>query len=221
MSKTIRMSDTLPIRKQEGRLIQIGRNTAVEVAKGHIHSLEGETLLILFHRFPRSPWWSVNKWVVEVHHDRVTFPDNLPAPLLARVINHVVGREVVRVREAAGCPQCRVHHGEWVDAEGVGLHCTLCGWIAGTMPEGHVQVGDRFWLNDTRIVVHPETIVRVVAAHNQVTALCAPSEKLWARAGELPKGSMPLRKVRSLLPDYEYIQVEVVALPPYFGPIPY
>jgi hypothetical protein len=61
----------------------------------------------------------------------------------------------------------------------------------------------------------------VVAAHNQVTALCAPSGELWARAGELPKGSVPLRKVRSLVPDYEYIQVEVVALPPYFGPIPY
>jgi hypothetical protein len=215
--------DTLPIwelAERSPRLICVGRHTTAEITKGFVGDVEDIVFLTIYHRFPRSQWWNVYKWTAEVWPNRVTFPADLPSSLMVRVINKIVGREVVRVSRAAGCTQCHVHHGEWVETE-VGLHCTLCGWIAGTVPEGHVQVGDRFWVGDSRVVVHPDTIVRVLAAHNQVTALCAPSPELWAWNSELPKEPLPLKQVPEAVSGYAYIQVQVVALPERFDPLPY
>jgi hypothetical protein len=81
-------------------------------------------------------------------------------------------------------------------------------------------VGDRFWVQYQRVIAHPDTLVKVLAAHNQVTATCCPSPDLWARPGELPKGPIRLAEVGEAIPDYAYVQVEVVELPERFDPIP-
>jgi Zn ribbon nucleic-acid-binding protein len=213
---TIHLADTSQIRDKVYRTIHVGKRCVVEVSS----NLDDALLLVVHYRFPNSPWWRVNKWVVEVGERGITFPESMPARIAARVVNKLLGRNEVRVlRTGAGCPQCNVRHGEWVETS-VGLQCTLCGWIAGTVPQGHVQVGDRFWVQDQRVIAHPDTMVKVLAAHNQVTALCSPSPELWARLGELPKFPIRLAEVEEAVPDYAYIEVEVVALPEKFDPIP-
>jgi len=214
---TIHLADTSQIRDKVYRTIHVGKRCVVEVSS----SLDNALLLVVHYRFPNSPWWRVNKWVVEVSERGITLPESMPARIAAHVVNKLLGRNEVRVpRTGAGCPQCSVWHGEWVQTS-VGLHCTLCGWVAGTVPQGHVKVGDRFWLPTFgRVIAHPDTKVKVLAAHNQVTATCYPSPDLWASPGELPKHPIRLAEVGEAVPDYAYIQVEVVELPERFDPIP-
>jgi hypothetical protein len=212
----IHLADTSQIRDKVYRTISLGKRCVVEVSSGFDDAL----LLVVHYRFPSSPWWQVSRWVVEVGERGITFPESMPARIAAHVVNKLLGCNEVRVpRTGAGCPQCGVRHGEWVETS-IGLHCTLCGWIAGTQPRGHVQVGDRFWVQERKVIAHPDTLVRVLAAHNQVTATCYPSPDLWASPSELPKHPIRLTEVGEAVPDYAYIRVEVVSLPERFDPIP-
>jgi hypothetical protein len=214
--KTIHLEDTPRIRDpyEIPKIITLNKNCAVELTR----SLE-EFLVVVYYRFPTSRWWEVNRWVMEVGERDIAFPENMPSRIAAYVVNKLLGRNEVRIhRDGAGCPQCKVRHGEWAQTS-VGLHCTLCGWVSGTVPRGHVRAGDRFWLPDNKVIAHPDTMVRVLAAHNQVTALCSPAPELWASPGELPKHPIRLGEVREAVPNYAYIQVEVVSLPVVFLPI--
>jgi len=205
------------IRKRLWKLIEVNRRLAVEVSK----SADDKLILVVYLRFPGSPWWEVGRFTIEIEDNLAILRDNIPIRAAVAALNAAAGREVVKARRfGAFCPQCGTAHGEWVNSP-VGDHCVFCGWVVGTKPLGHVEVGDRFWIPIMgRVVVHPRTKVRVVEAHNQVTG-CAPNESQRARPGELPEALLELRDVPRALPGYEYIQVEVVELPREWKPTPY
>ena len=212
--KKIFIGDAAEIRRRSGMVID-RRNMAVEINE----DLDGQIFMTVYKRVPGA-WWQVIQFTIDIDVENgiATIPENMPVALAAAAINAAAGRPLVRARRrGAMCPQCGVAHGEWVET--MVLHCPLCGWVAGTMPANHVQVGDRFWIPIMgRVVVHPRAKVRVLQAHNQVTG-CMLSEDLCARPWEIPKRPIELRKVSDALPDYDHILVEVVELPP-FDPVP-
>jgi len=205
------------IRQRLWRLIKVNRRLAVEVSK----SADDMLVLVVYLRLPGAPWWEARRLTIEIGDGAAILPDNIPIRAAVAALNAAAGRQVVKARRFwALCPQCGTAHEEWVNSP-AGDHCVFCGWVVGTKPAGHVEVGDRFWVPVMgRVVVHPLTKVRVVWAHNQVTG-CFPDESRRARPRELPQEPLPLRDVRRAVPGYEYILVEVVELPQEWGLVPY
>jgi hypothetical protein len=205
------------IRARLGMQIQVNRRLAVEIGM----DLDEKLYLAVYARWPKTPWWRVDRFTIEIRDGVAVLPDNMPIPIAVNALNAAAGRRVAKARRlGALCPQCNTAHGEWVESA-VGVHCALCGWVVRTRPRGHVGIGDRFWIPIMgRVVVHPRTKVRVLQAHNQVTG-CAADESQRARPGELPEAPLELRDVPKALPGYEYIQVEVVELPREWKPTPY
>jgi hypothetical protein len=205
------------IRERLWKLIEVNRRLVVEVTK----SADDKLILVVYLRFPGVPWWQISQFTIEIEDGVAILRDNIPIRAAIAALNAAAGRQVVKARRfGALCPQCGTAHGEWVNSP-EGDHCVFCGWVVGTKPMGHVEVGDRFWIPIMgRVVVHPLTKVRVVEAHNQVTG-CAPDESQRARPGELPQKPLALRDVPKAVPGYEYILVEVVELPRKWDPTPY
>jgi len=212
--KKIFIGDAAEIRRRSGMVID-RRNMAVEINE----DLDGQIFMTIYKRVPGA-WWQVIQFTIDIDVENgiATIPENMPVALAAAAINAAAGHPLVRARNlGATCPQCGVAHDQWVEAP-IGLHCALCGWVAGTRPHGHVEKGARFWIPTMgRVVVHPRTRVRILAAHNQATG-CARDDRLWARPGELPDRPLELRQVARVLPGYEHIHVEVVELPSTWDP---
>jgi hypothetical protein len=205
------------IQERLWRLIEVNRRLVVEVGK----NMDDRLVLVVYSRLPKAPWWEISRFVIEIEDGVAILRDNIPIRAAIAALNAAAGREVVKARRfGALCPQCGTAHEEWVNSP-VGDHCVFCGWVVGTKPLGHVEVGGRFWIPIMgRVVVHPLTKVRVVEAHNQVTG-CVPDESQRARPGELPQEPLALRDVPKAVPGYEYILVEVVELPQEWKPAPY
>jgi hypothetical protein len=205
------------IRQQLWKLIEVNHRLVVEVGL----SMDDKLVLVVYSRLPKAPWWQISRFTIEIEDGVAILPGDMPTRVAIAALNAAVGRQVVKARRfGALCPQCGTAHGEWVNSP-AGDHCVFCGWVVGTKPLGHVEVGDRFWIPIMgRVVVHPLTKVRVVEAHNQVTG-CVPDESQRARPGELPREPLALRDVPKAVPGYEYILVEVVELPLKWDPTPY
>jgi hypothetical protein len=205
------------IRQQLWKLIEVNRYLVVEVGL----NMDDKLVLVVYSRLPKAPWWQIGRFTIEIEDGVAILRDNIPIRAAIAALNAAAGRRVVKARRfGALCPQCGMAHGEWVNGP-AGDHCVFCGWVVGTRPLGHVEVGDRFWIPTRgRVVVHPLTKVRVVEAHNQVTG-CVPDESQRARPGELPQKPLPLQDVPEAVRGYEYILVEVVELPQKWDPVPY
>jgi hypothetical protein len=205
------------IRERLWTLIEVNRRLAVEVSM----SADNKFVLVVYLRLPKAPWWKIDRFTIEIEGDVAALRDKIPLRAAIDALNAAAGRQVVKARRfGALCPQCGMAHGEWVNGP-AGDHCVFCGWVVGTKPRGHVEVGDRFWIPIMgRVVVHPLTKVRVVEAHNQVTG-CVPDESQRARPEGLPQKPLPLRDVNEAVRGYEYILVEVVELPQKWDPVLY
>jgi hypothetical protein len=161
------------IRERLWKLIEVNRRLVVEVTK----SADDKLILVVYLRFSGAPWWQIGQFTIEIEDGVAILRDNIPLRVAIAALNAAAGRQVVKVRRfGALCPQCGTAHGEWVNTP-AGDHCVFCGWVVGTKPLGHVEVGDRFWIPIMgRVVVHPLTKVRVVEVHNQVTRASAPAQ---------------------------------------------
>jgi len=183
--------------------------------------LDGSLLLIVFVRW--GDWeWRWDRYSVDLSGGLISIPENLPLRLLSAALAAVAGVEVVQVADLyARCLECGTLHENWF-LDGDRLTCYLCGWHSGTTPSNHPKVGDVFTVPNPYLVVHPETVVRVLGAHNQVTAFCGGlSPDLSAREWELPRSTVPYRKLHELLPDYYYKVVQVEKLPAQWEPVPW
>jgi hypothetical protein len=205
------------IRGQPWGLIQVNRNLVVEVDL----NMDGKFVLVVYSRSPGTPWWQIGRFTIEIKGDVAILCDDIPIDIAVAALNAAAGRRVVKARDfGALCPQCDMIHREWVNTP-VGDHCVFCGWVVGTKPLGHVEVGDRFRIpSKERVVAHPLTKVRVVEAYNQVTGR-VPDEIQRARPEELPQNPLPLQDVNEALRGYEYVLVEVVELPQTWDPVIY
>jgi hypothetical protein len=168
-----------------------------------------------------SPWPRVTQFNIDIRGGDAVLSLGLSVQDAVKALNIAMGRKVVRVCDfGATCVQCGQAHKQWVESEAVGPHCPFCGWVVGTKPAGHLEVGDRFWYPDDRVVIHPRTLVQVMAAHNQESTRTLDAS-LWARLDELPDKPLELRDVPGVLSNYSHILCVVMALPERWDPAPY
>jgi hypothetical protein len=170
---------------------------------------------------PESPWPRVTQFNIDIRGGDAVLSLALSVRDAVKALNLAMDRRVVRVCDfGATCVQCGQAHKQWVESEAVGPHCPFCGWVVGTKPAGHLEVGDRFWYPDDRVVIHPRTLVQVMAAHNQKSTRTLDAS-LWARRDELPDEPLELQDVPRALPNYSHILCVVTALPERWDPAPY
>jgi bacterioferritin-associated ferredoxin len=170
---------------------------------------------------PESPWPRVTQFNIGIRGGDAVLSLSLSVGDAVRALNFAMDREVAKVCGfGATCVQCGQAHKQWVESEAVGPHCPFYGWVVGTRPAGHLEVGDRFWYPDDRVVIHPRTLVQVVAAHNQKSTHTL-GASLWARRDELPDEPLELQDVPRVLPNYSHILCVVTALPERWDPAPY
>jgi hypothetical protein len=207
------------IRERLWAQIVVNRRLVVEVKM----SADNKFFLVVYSRLPGAPWWEIGQFTIEIGNGVAILRDKIPIRTAIDALNAAAGRQVVKARRfGALCPQCGMAHGEWVNGP-VGDHCVFCGWVVGTKPAGHVEVGGHFWIPfppKERVVVHPLTKVRVVEAHNQAAGR-VPDESQRARPGELPQTPLPLQDVLKAVRGYERVLVEVVELPQEWPPVIY
>jgi hypothetical protein len=170
---------------------------------------------------PESSWPRVTQFSINLRGGDAMLPPGLPIQVAVKALNLAVGRNAVKMCDfGATCVQCGKAHKQWVESEVVGPHCPFCGWVVGTKPAGHLEVGDRFWYPTDRVVVHPRTLVQVMSAHNQ-GSIRTFDASLWARRDELPEEPLELQDVPRVLPGYSHILCVVMALPEKWDPAPY
>jgi hypothetical protein len=168
-----------------------------------------------------STWPRVTQFNIEIRGGDAVLSLALSVRDAVNALNLAMDRKVVRVCEfGATCVQCGQAHKQWVESEAVGPHCPFCGWVVGTKPAGHVEVGGRFWYPDDRVVIHPRTLVQVMAAHNQKSTRTLDAS-LWAGRDELPDEPLELQDALRALSNYSHILCVVTALPERWDPAPY
>ncbi len=170
---------------------------------------------------PKSPWPQVIRFNIDIRGGGAVLSLGLSVRDAVRALNLAMGRKAVRMCDfGATCVQCGKAHKQWVESEAVGPRCPFCGWVIGTRPAGHLEVGDRFWYPDDRAVIHPRTLVQVVAAHSQKSTRTLDAS-LWAGRDELPDKPLELQDALRALPNYSHILCVVTALPERWDPAPY
>jgi hypothetical protein len=168
-----------------------------------------------------SPWPRVAQFNIDIRGGDAVLSLALSVRDAVKALNLAMGRKVVKVCDfGATCIQCGQAHKQWVESEAVGPHCPFCGWVVGTKPAGHVEVGYCFSYPRDHVVIHPRTLVQVVAAHNQESTRKL-GASLWARRDELPDKPLELQDAIRALPNYSHILCVVMALPERWDPAPY